>query len=167
MAEVIYDDSRYTNTSINRANGRKEIYWYNRRELVEQVLYEDGTSLIMEYSDQCLPVARTSRTGARTIWEYDSFGNVIQEVQPDGYESHYEYDQNQDLVREWDSEGKETLRCYDKEHNLLSEKERIGEGRWREIVYRYDSKDRRISVEDGMGNWRSMNFRRTEPIRMW
>ena len=102
MLEVICDDSRRANISINWANGRKEIYWYNRLQQVEVVLYEDGTS----------------RTGARTVWEYDSFGNVIREVQPDGYENHYEYDQNQDLVREWDSEGKETLRCYDKEHNL-------------------------------------------------
>ena len=136
MLEVICDDSRRTNISINWANGRKEIFWYNRLQQVEAVLYEDGTS----------------RTGARTVWEYDSFGNVIREVWPDGYENHYEYDQNQDLVREWDSEGRETLRRYDKEHNLLSEKERMGEGRWRETVYRYDSKGRRISVEDGMGN---------------
>ena len=152
VAEVIYDDSKRTNTSINRANGRKEVYRYNRDQLVEQVLYEDGTSLTMEYSDQCLPVTRTNRTGARTVWEYDSFGNVIREVQPDGYERHYEYDQNQDLVREWDSEGRETLRCYDKEHNLLSEKEKIGEGQWKETVYSYDSKGRKTSMQDGVGN---------------
>ncbi len=80
MAEVIYDDSRRTNTSINRANGRKEVYRYNQEQLVEQVLYEDGTSLTTEYSDQCLSVTRTSRTGARTVWEYDPYGNVIREV---------------------------------------------------------------------------------------
>ncbi|MEH2929702.1 hypothetical protein VSQ48_07280 [Candidatus Ventrimonas sp. KK005] len=39
MAEVIYDDSRRTNTSIKRDNGRREIYQYNRFQRVEDCLY--------------------------------------------------------------------------------------------------------------------------------
>lgn len=49
MAEVIYDDSRHTILPSTRLYGRKEIYWYNRIQLVEAVLYEDGTSFTMEY----------------------------------------------------------------------------------------------------------------------
>ena len=156
VAEVIYDDRSRTNTSINRATGRKEVYRYNREQLVEQVLYEDGTSLTMEYSDQCLPITRTSRTGARTVWEYDSFGNVIREVQPDGYERHYEYDHYGNCIRIHYADGGTERRFYDSDGNLvrqvLLEAYDPGKDDGPEFVYTYDRSGRLTCIQDPEGN---------------
>ncbi len=50
--------------------GKTETYEYNQELLTERTVYEDGTEISCEYSDQNLRTRETGRTGAVKEWEY-------------------------------------------------------------------------------------------------
>ncbi len=163
-----YDDQNRRNTVSYSENKKTEIYEYNSGMLAEKVIYEDGTWISYAYSDDNLRIRRTSRTGAENTWEYDAYGRQTAESGPSGFTCRYAYDENHDLVRVWDTDGRETRREYDGEHNVLCVREKIDDGQWRERRYTYDSRGRKLSETDGVGNTVSYRYEQNgaHPVRV-
>ena len=132
-------------------SGKREVHRYNEQRLIEEIVYEDGTSRRYGYSKENERILEEDRRGGVTRWGYDGYGRKVYEEKADGFTRHWEYDGAHDLVREWDSEGRETRKEYDRERNLVHQKEWMGREGWKETFFRYDEKGRIRVIRDGRG----------------
>ena len=84
------------------------------------------------------------------IWEYDSWGNVIKEIDPFGHATTYDYDANNNrIIKQSPRLQTYTQYIYDYANRLIQEKEMTADNKWIRIKsYEYDYMGNCIASED-------------------
>lgn len=133
-------------------NGERTSYFYNRRQLVEKILYADRTEEETKYDAKENIIWKKDRRGNETSYLYNEESQLIAEKLPNGLIHTIEYDAAGRKIADIDTSGVDIRYRYDERGNLLESKSRIEGERWQTVSYAYDAKGRTVSYTDGSGN---------------
>lgn len=147
-----YQDQDRLTTVTQPHNGGRISYHYNRRRLVEKIVYADGSVEEIKYDDKENIIWQKGRSGHETTYIYNEASQLIAETQPGGLIHTLEYDAAGRKTADKDTSGADSRYRYDERGNLLESKSRIEGERWQTIHYAYDAKGRTVSYTDGNGN---------------
>jgi YD repeat-containing protein len=153
-AETIffYQDQDRMTIVTQPHNGERTSYFYNRRKLVEKILYADGSQEETKYDAKENILWKKDRRGNETSYLYNEESQLIAEKQPNGLIHTLKYDAAGRKIADIDTSGVDIRYRYDERGNLLEIKSRIEGERWQTVRYAYDAKGRTVSYTDGNGN---------------
>jgi len=157
IIDIEYDDKNKENTFIKHARGTKIKYKYNGKNLVTEIIYEDGTKESCTYDEAGNKNSETDRNGNITKRVFDKRGNILEEIYSDGYSIKNQYNDNGYLISSNSSGGGEILYSYDDRGNLLEKAVKIGIG-YSRTKYTYDRYGRMLTKADGVGNTTTFGY---------
>lgn len=96
-------------------------YSWNRRNQIEEIVYEDGQEEHFGYDENDRIVYRRSTDGVTTRLSYNEYGLLCRETSSVGLVYDYEYDDRGQIVSQRDNLGGREVYCYNKS-GLLTEK---------------------------------------------
>lgn len=117
------------------------VYCWNRRKLIEKILYSDGTEEAFIYDDDNHLNYTRGRDGAEHFWRYIN-GRLTMEILPDNLIKSFKYDACGNIIKEYDSDGKEIFFYYSKKNLLIGKKTRLNLKDWRRESWERDIKGR-------------------------
>lgn len=114
-----------------------KVYCWNRRKLIEKIIYADSTEEIFIYDENNQLNYRRERDGTEYFWRYVN-GRLALEVLPDGLIKSFKYDDRGNVTKEYDSEGKEKLFYYSAKNLLIGKETRLNLKDWRRESWERD-----------------------------
>ncbi|SDL50114.1 RHS repeat-associated core domain-containing protein [Dendrosporobacter quercicolus] len=147
-----YQEQDRTTTVAQPHNGKRTSYHYNRRNLVEKIVYADKTTEETQYDDKENIIWQKDRSGNETRRTYNQASQLTAEFYPNGLMHTLEYDAAGRKIGESDNSGVDIRYRYDERGNLVEISSRIEGERWQNISYSYDARGRIVSYTDGSGN---------------
>ena len=119
-------------------DGREKIiYRWNRRKLIEKIIYADGTTENFMYDADNLLNYKRERNGDEYFWRYLN-GHLTYEVFPSGLIVSFQYDANGNIVRKYDSDGKEELFYYSTKNLLIGKHTKLNVKDWKSETWERD-----------------------------
>ncbi|HML32131.1 DUF6531 domain-containing protein [Sporomusa sphaeroides] len=161
-----YQEQDSLTTVIQPHNGNRTRYYYNRRNLVEKIVYIDKTTEETKYDARENLIWKKDRRGNETTHIYNEANQLIAEKQSSGLIHTIEYDASGRKAAEKDTGGVDIRYRYDGRGNLIEIQSRIEGERWQTISYTYDAKGRKTSETDGNGHVTHYDYRESES-RPW
>ena len=120
-------------------------YYWNRRNQIERLVYEDGMEECLKYDAEGRVVYKKDRFGRETRWEYNESGLPVREERKDGLILDYRYDELGRLVRLHDNfDGEEQYR-WNSNGWLIEKKTRLTGHAWRKEAWERDMVGRILS----------------------
>jgi RHS repeat-associated protein len=152
-------DSSANRISITDRNGHTTAFNYDSRGNVTATLDPNdpnnlnstGGITTVEYKDANFPDFPTKKTDALeniTIWNYDSYGNVKEQIDPNSNHRYWTYNSFGQKLNEKDENGNTTVLTYDTVGRLTQRTDPNGNNTW----FGYDSLWRLTDVTDGRGS---------------
>jgi YD repeat-containing protein len=161
-----YQEQDRLTTVFQPHNGKRTCYYYNRRNLVEKIVYIDKTTEETKYDDRENIICKKDRQGHETRYIYNKASQLVEEQWPDGLVHTIEYDAADRKIVQKDAGGVDIRYRYDGRGNLIEIRSRIEGERWQTISYTYDAKGRKTSETDGNGHVTHYDYRERES-RPW
>ena len=139
-----YND-RVRETTVTKSGLNRTVrYRYDSRDLVEQTIYEDGSTFEQKYDvNECI-IYEKDCLGRITERSYNEFGLLTAEKLPNGLVRQYEYGENGKCIREYDNAGTDKAFVYNEKGILVSNSWKIDEQRTAVYQYQYDQHGRMI-----------------------
>ncbi|MFZ0033475.1 MAG: GLUG motif-containing protein, partial [Sedimentisphaerales bacterium] len=152
-------DSSANRISITDRNGHTTAFNYDARGNVIATLDPNdpnnlnstGGITTVEYTDANFPDFPTKKTDALgniTIWNYDSYGNVKEQIDPNNNHRYWTYNSFGQKQNETDENGNITVLTYDTAGRLTQKTDPNGNNTW----FGYDSLWRLTDITDGRGS---------------
>ncbi len=118
--------------------GRQRIvYKWNRRKLIEEIIFQDGTKEFFKYDNQNRLNYKIERNGDEYFWRY-SEEFLTRKIFPNGLIEKFEYDANGNLIKKVDSDGHEEIYFYSSKNLLIEKKVRLNVKDWRREIWERD-----------------------------
>lgn len=151
-------DVNANRTSITDRNGRITEFKYDARGNVTSTLDpndsnnpNDGGITQVKYEDANfpdLPTKKIDALGNVTVWQYDTHGNVKEQIDPNGNHKYWAYNAFGQKQTEIDEANNTTVYTYDADGKLTQKTDPNGNNIW----FGYDSLWRLTDVTDGRGS---------------
>ncbi len=152
-------DINANRTSITDRNGRITEFNYDSRGNVISTLDpnepnnpNDGGITQVKYEDANfpdLPTKKIDALGNITTWQYDSYGNVKEQIDPNGNHRYWTYNGFGQKQTEIDEANNTTVYAYDADGKLTQKTDPNGNNIW----FGHDSLWRLTDVTDGRGSF--------------
>lgn len=143
-----------TRTSDNTATA----YHYNKKQLVERIVYANGAEVIKRYDHNEQVVYEKNENGQEIYRRYRKDGKIREEVMPSGYTMEYSYDEMGNLIQKNDNMGRKYVYSYDSKGNMLTFGVLLESDRWAYNYMEYDSYGRLLSITDANGNKKAWQY---------
>lgn len=136
----------YKNRQTIESGRDNIIYQWNRRKLVEKIIYADESSEIFQYdADNRLNYKRTC-DGKEYFWRYLN-DRLSREILPGGKIVAFEYDSVGNLIKQMDSDGREEVFSYSTKNLLIKKKTKLNIKDWRVETWERDIAGRVLKYE--------------------
>jgi len=131
------------------------IYKWNRRKLIEEIIFSDQTSEKFIYDANRNLNYKRCRNGDEYFWRYNEKGFLRREILPDGGVKKFVYDEHDNIIRKIESNGREELFYYSTKNLLIERKVRLNIKDWRIETFERDISGRvlRYSVNNQVTNY--------------
>lgn len=113
------------------------IYKWNRRKLIDEIIFEDGSSEQFFYDTHDKLNYKRGRGGEEHFWTYSN-GFLRREIFPNGLIKKFEYDKEGNVIRTIDSDGHEELFSYSTKNLLIEKRTRLNVKDWRVETWERD-----------------------------
>lgn len=153
-----YNDARKENTLTTVSLNRTVTYCYNRSNLVEKIIYNDGTSEEKRYDANEKILWEKDRLGRETIHEYDSQGRRLKTVLPNGLCTEYAYNEQGKCISQQDNSGRHMKFVYDEQGGLGSASFMVEPGVFLMTSYERDRNGRIIAQTYADGSKKSWEY---------
>lgn len=154
----MYNPAEKRNSVTRMSDNTTTTYFYNRKQLVERTVYDDGTETISHYDDNECVIYEKNKIGFEIYREYTNDGKLIRETNTSGYTMQYSYDEAGNLICKEDNTGSRAEFGYDFNGNLLKARILLDEGVWAENSFAYDTHGRLLKLTDANGNSREWKY---------
>ena len=140
-----YLDQNFRTLVLEEESLEFRSYYWNRRNQIEKLVYEDGMEERFEYDAVGRVVYKKDRSNKETRWEYDGNGLPVREERKDGLILDYSYDELGRLARMHDNfDGEEQYR-WNSNGWLIEKKTRLTGHAWRKEAWERDMVGRILS----------------------
>ncbi len=133
-----YADQDRKTIVLNESTMASRTYYWNYRNQVERIRYEDGGEEQLGYDEEGRVVYRQDRSGKIVRHTYDERGLLAREECSDGLITDYSYDDLGRPVRKHDSLDGEEQYTWNKNGWLVKKKTRLTEHAWRQEQWERD-----------------------------
>ena len=132
--KFFYDDK---NRRTIEQGHSKTIYRWNRRKLIEEIIFSDGTVEIFKYDEKNRLNYKVERNGNEYFWRY--YNELLtRQILPDGSIIKFDYDKNFNLIRKSESNGQEEIYFYSSKNLLIEKRVRLNVKDWRLETFERD-----------------------------
>lgn len=136
--EFIYEDK---NMQTIELGAEKTVYHWNRRKLIDKIIFSDGTYESFIYDDKRRLNYKVDRNGYEYFWRY-SGDFLTRIIFPNGAIKKFEYDANANIVKMIDSSGYEEDYTYSSKNLMIAKKTRLNVKAWRHETWERDIEGR-------------------------
>lgn len=146
-----YNDAQKETTVTKLRLNRSVKYRYNRNDLVECTVFEDGTTIEKKYDANEKVVWEKDRLGNVTQRSFNEHGQLVKLLYPNGLETVFAYNEQGKCAAVTDNQGKNCLYTYNEKGAVSEISIEIEKGRFSTIRYEVDEHGRILSqtYQDG------------------
>ena len=136
--KFVYEDKNMRTVEVG---AERIVYKWNRRKLIDQITFSDGTREYFMYDDKRRLNYKVDRNGNEYFWRY-SGDFLTRIIFPNGSIKKFEYDAKGNVIKMIDSSGYEENYAYSSKNLMIEKIVRLNVKNWRHETWERDMEGR-------------------------